>query len=245
MKKITLIIFALLFCSIFSMQSQVRLITLDEQKDIVTIKNFGSTTVDISNWWFCALFQYAQLKNLTTESGSLQLTPNSSVSLSGFAITDAASDFGLYATNLFSIASEIRDFTQWGAAGLGREGVAVAAGIWTAGNFLPAPGPYQYTGNGTQNGVNFWQKVLSINNFDISNSLQIYPNPTKEVVKISNSSDELVSKFELFNTLGVQILQLSQVENNELKLSNIASGNYIIKLYTKNNNVVYKKIIVE
>ena len=33
----------------------------------------------------------------------------------------------------------MQDFIQWGGAGIGRESVAVAKGIWTAGTFFPVP----------------------------------------------------------------------------------------------------------
>ena len=43
-----------------------------------------------------------------------------------------------------------------GVAGF-RESVAVGAQIWTAGTFAEGDeGPYFYTGDGTQNGAEFW-----------------------------------------------------------------------------------------
>ena len=48
------------------------------------------------------------------------------------------------------------DFTQWGSASNGRESVAVTKGIWSPGDFIEIADTYNYTGNGNQNGVNFW-----------------------------------------------------------------------------------------
>ena len=44
---------------------------------------------------------------------------------------------GLYSENQFANPDAIIDFVQWGAGGSARENVAVAAGIWTAGEFVP------------------------------------------------------------------------------------------------------------
>ncbi len=106
------------------------------QNDRIELVNLGSSTVDISAFWLCSRFSYAQLSSLTLESGSLNLAAGDSVILSGFSLNDTEADLGLFSTNSFGSSSAILDFLQWGSAGIGRESVAVEAGIWTAGDFI-------------------------------------------------------------------------------------------------------------
>ena len=49
-----------------------------------------------------------------------------------------------------------------GGGGLGRESVAVTKGIWGMGDFLDGPAPYDYIGDGTQNGVKFWTSTPAV-----------------------------------------------------------------------------------
>ena len=161
MKRFTL---CLLFLSFnYGLYAQIRLTSVDPVNDHVTIKNFGSSLVDISGYRFCALFQYTtNLSSLTVESGNLNLGAGAEVSISGWPITSSNSDFGLYLpTGLFSAPSAMVDFTQWGSGGNGRESVAEAKGIWSAGDHLTGNAPYTYSGNGTENGLNFWQTALN------------------------------------------------------------------------------------
>ena len=51
-------------------------------------------------------------------------------------MTDSAADMGIYLPEgRFSDPEALVDFVQWGAAGIGREAVADAKGIWQAGRF--------------------------------------------------------------------------------------------------------------
>lgn len=157
MKRILLFMGLILLGS--SMQAQIRFQKVDPANDQFTIKNYGNDAVDISTYRLCSEFVYAPgpLSALTIVEGSLQLEGGASVTLNGFALTDAAADFGLYlGSGSFGSATSMVDFLQWGNGGNGRENVAVAKGIWGAGSFIEGDGPYVYTGDGTQNGVDAW-----------------------------------------------------------------------------------------
>ncbi len=244
MKKITLLCIVL-FSFVLVSNAQVRLLNVNEQENLVEIKNFGTEMVDISNYWFCALFNYSQLNTLTVDSGSLQLMPDATVVLSGFSLTDVASDLGLYATNTFGDASAMRDFTQWGAAGQGRESVAVTAGIWTAGDFLEVPGPFEYIGDGTQNGLDFWQNVLSIEDFSGLSTIVLYPNPSKGVINISNQSDFRIETIQIYNTLGALVYKANDSFGNSLDVSSLAAGQYIAEIQLSQGPKQIKKIIIQ
>jgi len=143
-------------------QSNVRLIKVDPVNDVVTIKNFGDETEDISKYRFCARFTYTDLDLVTVDAGSLNLVAGAEVTLSGWPLTESGSDLGLYVTSpTFSDPSDMVDFTQWGSSPNGRESVAVTKGIWDVGDFLDGNAPYTYIGDGTQNKLAFWQTTPS------------------------------------------------------------------------------------
>jgi len=134
----------------------VRLACVDYLADTITLKNFGTDTFDISGYFLCTgATTYTQINSLTA-SGSLQVPPGGTVTLSGFALPDTA-DLALYFNNQdFANANFIADFTQWGSGGNGRESVAAQRGIWTAGDFMSDLPVYKYIGDGAQNGLPYW-----------------------------------------------------------------------------------------
>ncbi len=132
--------FALNLCLIDSIQAQNNTITLNEISvdDKVEIKNNGTMTINISTFYLCDFPAYAQLSSLTVESGSLTLTPGSLVVVSGWTIAGNDGELGLYTTPSYTSSSAMMDYVEWGSTGHTRSSVAQAAGIWTAGDFVPA-----------------------------------------------------------------------------------------------------------
>lgn len=120
--------------------SQLKLTYVNPVTDEIRIKNFGATSVDISNYRFCALFEYANLiePSVTILNGDFNLATGEEVAVSWSASTGfntSASDLGLYLpTGSFATASNMVDFMQHGVAGQGRENVANTAGLWVAGD---------------------------------------------------------------------------------------------------------------
>jgi len=122
--------------------------------DTIELWNTGADTVDISSWWICSRFNYAELSTLNLESGSLNLKPGDYVVFTGFAFDDQEADVAIYSTNSFTSSAAMVDFIQYGNSGIGRESVAAAKGIWSAGTFInPVSGSGQilsYDGNGDE-----------------------------------------------------------------------------------------------
>lgn len=152
----------MIMCGILTAQAQIKLTYVNPTTQEIRIKNFGGTSVDITNYRFCALFEYANLvePSITILSGSLNLTAGSEVAVqwnAGSGFNTSASDIGLYLpTGGFNVASAMVDFMQYGAGGQGREGVANTAGLWVAGTFLTGTGPWEYTGDGSASGIALW-----------------------------------------------------------------------------------------
>ncbi|MFN2261831.1 MAG: T9SS type A sorting domain-containing protein [Psychroflexus sp.] len=76
-----------------------------------------------------------------------------------------------------------------------------------------------------------------------SESINIYPNPTSDFIEISS---DLTTEFEvqIFDMNGKMLMNLDNINNNKIDLSELASGVYFIKLQSENqNNFVTKKLI--
>ena len=114
---------------------------------LIEIKNIGDATADIGGWWFCNRLSYTQLPTGVTipaggiiviHVGSSGTNTSTDIFLSSMvSLNTSASDISFYFNSTFTSSSSIRDFVQWGSGGNGRESVAVNAGIWTAGDFIP------------------------------------------------------------------------------------------------------------
>ncbi|MCB0761169.1 MAG: hypothetical protein KDC12_06555 [Flavobacteriales bacterium] len=136
-----------------------RIIAVDTDLKQITIHNFGGCTVDYTNYELCSDLVCESVGNMTLVSGALVVGSGASMTVQWDAWSPAAggTDLDLYTPSpVYTDPTDLQDFVQWGSGGNGREAVAVAAGIWTAGTFITDVSPFSYIGNGTQNGVNFW-----------------------------------------------------------------------------------------
>lgn len=112
--------------------------------DEIELYNNGDLAVDLADYWLCfgpgAYFRIGDDTMTNIVSGSVNLAPGDFLVVSAVSLSaaDDAGAIGLYNTNTnFADSSTILDFVQWGAAGNARESVAVEAGIWNAGGFVP------------------------------------------------------------------------------------------------------------
>lgn len=239
-----------LFVTIFGLQThaqQFKLLVVDPITDTVTIKNFGSTTENIGNYRLCSRINYRTLSSQTTVvSGSLNLGPNEevTVSVSGF-LNDSEADLGLYLpSGSFASADNMIDFMQWGSASNGRIGVAVTAGLWTAGTFINLEPPYEFNGNADDFGVNFWSTVLNVSDLESKSSFTIFPNPSKSIITIDLNTSTSSLTFEVFNILGKQIdkQQFTNTNTTQVDVSNWSNGLYLIKI-SNGNSIETKRFI--
>ena len=80
--------------------------------------------------------------------------------------------------------------------------------------------------------------LLSLDSFN-KDEIYITPNPTKDEIKISSTSE--IKSFDIFNMLGKKVLTGSF--NNTISLKEFPKGVYLLKLHFKNQNSVVKKIV--
>lgn len=73
------------------------------------------------------------------------------------------------------------------------------------------------------------------------NTISIYPNPVKDILYIQ--SNIKVLKFEIYDISGRK-LSSNSVSNDKIDLSDLKTGNYILKLYTE-NRTINSKIVKE
>ncbi|MDZ4668498.1 MAG: alpha-amylase family glycosyl hydrolase [bacterium] len=78
-----------------------------------------------------------------------------------------------------------------------------------------------------------------------ANSIQLYPNPARNLVHINRLQNQSDLAFELYNLQG-ELVQTEKIEGsqNEVKLM-VASGIYLVKLSDLSGQVSYKKLLVD
>ncbi|MEH6535698.1 MAG: T9SS type A sorting domain-containing protein [Psychroserpens sp.] len=240
-KKYIFYSLVIIFCFGFSIQkanAQFRIVEVNPATETVKIKNFGSTTQDISAYRLCALFKYGALGSMTVQSGSLNLAGNAEVEVtvlltSGSVLNNTASDLGLYLpSGNFGLPENMEDFVQWGSGGNGREGVAVTKGIWTAGTFINVAAPYAFTGGTSDIGVPFWDTLLNIENPDEINKFSISPNPASLDLNVELPNSIENATLRVYDLLGKKVLEteMSGLQSVSIDVSKWNSGVYIVRV---------------
>jgi hypothetical protein len=240
------LVFVAILVSIFSLhltaQENVRILRADPSTNSITLKNFGDATATISGYWFCVRPAYAQLSSMTAQT---TLAPGAELDVaSSLNLVVASGEFALYNSSSFGSSAAMLDFLQWGTgAAISRESVAVAAGLWVADTFITDAPPFQYNGDGTQNGVSNWS-TLSVDSFRENNGLKMYPNPTSDILNIEINSSITNGQIEVFDLLGKQVYVQSIASNDasQIDVSKWESGLYLVKITSENGNEIKRFI---
>lgn len=234
--KLAMITILALFCTsnLFA-QANVRILKVDPTTNSVTLKNFGDMNAPISGYWFCVVPAYAQLNTMTSVT---TLAPNEEINIaSSINLVASNGEFGLYSSSGFGNSNNMLDFLQWGtgSSGSSRESVAVAAGLWVADTFITDASPFEYTGDGTQNGVAFWS-TLGVDDFEQGSSLRLYPNPSDTILNIEFKSVIADGTLEVYDLLGKQVFAQSITSNNtsQINVTEWESGLYLVKISSEN-----------
>jgi hypothetical protein len=82
-------------------------------------------------------------------------------------------------------------------------------------------------------------KGLSRKAFDEEILVKVYPNPTYNMMTVAIPSEFVLEKIEMYNSLGQFVAQYTK---NIILLQTLASGNYLLKIYTSGGTTT-KKII--
>ena len=84
---------------------------------------------------------------------------------------------------------------------------------------------------------------LGVNNFELSKSVKLYPNPAKGILNI-DSNRLPISKIEFYSIIGNKILETKE-NYNLIHIEDLSKGVYLVKVYMENNKVAIKRLIVE
>ena len=81
----------------------------------------------------------------------------------------------------------------------------------------------------------------SVDNIGASNRVNVYPNPSGDVVKVESLNG--VAKLELCNLLG-ELLEV-KVDDNSLSVASYPQGTYLLRVYEEGGDVIVCKVVVK
>jgi len=85
--------------------------------------------------------------------------------------------------------------------------------------------------------------TLSINNLSFNETIKIYPNPTKDLLKIDSKYDLSSSLINVYNMLGAKVYESNFKEKIDLSILN--SGVYFLSIEENRQRLLHKKVIVK
>ncbi len=72
--------------------------------------------------------------------------------------------------------------------------------------------------------------------------ISLYPNPTNGIMHITNAKDASV---EVWNILGQRVIQKHIIRNDEINISGLKNGNYIVKIITEKGTNIQKITLIK
>jgi hypothetical protein len=148
-------------------------VRVDPGSTEVTLKNFGLTPIDLSDWYLMTRDASALISSLTVASGSASELAGGGgvVVLTGLPMNVMCADLSLskYADGSVGLV----DYVQWGKCGQTREFLAVTKQLWPLGQALPYLRVLEYAGDGqTDRGRDFWLPEQLSGGGNVSNVLR-------------------------------------------------------------------------
>ena len=226
--------------------------------DEIEITNTGDASQDISSYWLCNFPAYTQISNLDLICGDdLILEPGEFVTVdAGFNVDPADGEMGLYNTNSFGSSTAMVSYVEWGSTGHTRSSVAVAAGVWTSGDFVASftdPNSIEYDGAGFE--ASDWSEDVGSaceENFTTNIgevSYSIFPNPASETITLEFTSfTEQVSNIDIYDALGNRVESTDHnMDDGSTKTMNVShyrGGAYFVRVTNGNSFKVQRFIRV-
>jgi hypothetical protein len=73
------------------------------------------------------------------------------------------------------------------------------------------------------------QQLLEVAQFELGESVIVFPNPTSEMIEFKTSQSFLGEIVRLFNLAGQKVLEQKLTESNQLDLSSLSAGTYLVR----------------
>lgn len=230
--------------------AQIVINEIDPTTNSIELKNLGTSSVDVSDFWLCDFPKYTQISSgELKKDGSTTIAPGGFLVISGWTLNQDA-ELGLYNSPNYGTSSAVVDYVEWGSNNHQRSATAVAAGTWTSGDFLPkieTGESIEYDGSGdtkedyaiktsttlgSENSV-----ILNVFDFNQPSSVVVFPNPTVDFIKIDL---DIVSSLRVMSLTGKELMSVS---SNEINVESLTHGTYIVEVITTNDDVLTSKII--
>lgn len=97
-----------------------------------------------------------------------------------------------------------------------------------------------YSGSAYIDNLKINDEVMAVNEVRKAN-IQLYPNPVKDVLKLNLPNGEKAVSIEVYNTVGQKVAEFKNTD--QVNLSQLKSGNYIINLKNNEGKNYSSKII--
>jgi len=88
------------------------------------------------------------------------------------------------------------------------------------------------------------QNTLGLNQAEPFQGLSIYPNPAKTTLTIKSTTSQEISGVAIFDILGKQVLSQSTLANDQIDVSRLTKGVYILKVNSSSATAT-KKIVIQ
>jgi len=148
-------------------QTNIRLLSVDPVNNQFSLKNFDTTTYDVTPWLFTiggTTVKVVGSSLLSVASGSTLLAPGDVITyqVSNILLDPDGNGLGVHRSDSVTLPGGIVDFVQWVTWDNIREPVANERGIWSVNALLPASTTYHYYGDGTDTGVRegYWNESV-------------------------------------------------------------------------------------
>lgn len=100
---------------------------------------------------------------------------------------------------------------------------------------------YNYALNATEVSNLYNNNTLTSENFNTNNlEVSLYPNPVRDILNIEIEND--IQSIEIYNIQGQRVLSSNQ---NQINVSDLASGMYLVRIQDIDNNIATKKIVIK
>jgi len=105
--------------------------SIDFDSGFIVLRNVGAAEYDLTGHFVCNRPSYVPLPALVLAAGDTV-----EIETTGLGVNAGNGELGVYTSSDFGSSNDIIRYVEWGNAGHGRSGTAIAAGVWVDGDFV-------------------------------------------------------------------------------------------------------------